>query len=66
MKKFDCVVIGGGPGGNVCAIRLANGTIDSLSNTVHPHPTISEILMEAAQDCHHNCVHAPKPRPSAG
>ena len=41
----------------VCAAMRAEGTIEELSDTVHPHPTVSEMIMEAAHDVHAMCVH---------
>lgn len=46
----------------VAAVMECEGTIAEIGNTVHPHPTVSEVLMEAAHVCHGNCVNAPKPR----
>ncbi|MBQ0058392.1 MAG: dihydrolipoyl dehydrogenase [Lachnospiraceae bacterium] len=43
-------------------LMAAEGTVDELAAAVHPHPTVSEALMEAAHVVHGNCVHAPKPR----
>lgn len=34
----------------IAAVMNCEGTVDELSATIHPHPTISEILMEAAHD----------------
>lgn len=34
----------------VCTLMQSEGTIDELSNTIHPHPTVSEMVMEAAHD----------------
>ena len=34
----------------ICAVMRSEGTIDELAGTVHPHPTISEIVKEAAED----------------
>lgn len=36
--------------GELCATMRAEGTIEELSDTVHAHPTVSEIIMEAAHD----------------
>jgi len=44
----------------VAALMNAEGTIDELGATIHPHPTVSEVLMEAAHAAHGTCVHAPK------
>ncbi|UWP58322.1 dihydrolipoyl dehydrogenase [Ruminococcus gauvreauii] len=46
----------------IAAVMNAEGTIDELAETVHPHPTVSEVLMEAAHAAYGNCVHAPKVR----
>jgi dihydrolipoamide dehydrogenase len=37
-------------------------TIQEIANTIHPHPTVSEIIMEAAHDVEGLCVHKPKKR----
>jgi len=41
----------------IAAIMKSEGTIEELSDTIHPHPTISEIIMEAAHDVHGLCCH---------
>lgn len=44
----------------IAEIDLAMRTgadVKLLGNTIHPHPTVSEILMEAAHDVEHMCVH---------
>lgn len=46
----------------VAVAMECGGTISSIGNTVHPHPTVSEVVMEAAHVCHNCCVNAPKPR----
>lgn len=43
----------------ICAIMKAEGTIEELEDTIHPHPTISEMVMEAAHDVAGMCVHEP-------
>ena len=45
--------------GEVCTAMRAEGTIDELADTIHAHPTVSEIIMEAAHDVEGMCVHAP-------
>jgi dihydrolipoamide dehydrogenase len=62
-NSFDVAVLGGGPGGYVAAIRASELIheiavamkgeliIDDLATTVHSHPTLSEAVMEAAEDC---------------
>ena len=44
----------------IAAVMECEGTLQEICNTVHPHPTISETLMEAARVCHNCCVNAPK------
>ena len=46
----------------VAAVMECEGTISEIGNTVHPHPTVSEVVMEAAHVCHGCCVNAPKAR----
>ena len=46
----------------VAAVMECEGTIAEIGSTVHPHPTVSEVVMEAAHVCHGTCVNAPKPR----
>lgn len=46
----------------VAAVMECEGTVAEIGRTVHPHPTISEAVMEAAHVCHGACVNAPKPR----
>lgn len=39
-------------------LAIENGlTSDQLADTIHAHPTVSEILMEAAHDVHGLCCH---------
>lgn len=44
------------------AVMECGGTVASIGHTVHPHPTISEVMMETAHVCHDCCVNVPKPR----
>ena len=46
----------------VAAVMECEGTVAEIGRTVHPHPTVSEAVMEAAHVCHGTCVNAPKPR----
>ena len=46
----------------VAAVMECEGTIAEIGSTVHPHPTVSEVVMEAAHICHGTCVNAPKAR----
>ena len=56
-----------GPGATELASEIASvmeceGTLQEICSAVHPHPTLSETLMEAARVCHGCCVNAPKAR----
>ena len=41
------------------AIRL-EATLDEITSTIHAHPTVGEILHEAAHAVHGNAIHIPK------
>ena len=49
-------------GAEIAAVMECEGTLQELCGTVHPHPSISEAVMEAARVCHGCCVNAPKAR----
>lgn len=36
--------------GEIVAVMRCEGTIEELGDTIHPHPSISEIILEAAHD----------------
>jgi dihydrolipoamide dehydrogenase len=43
------------------ALAIESGlTAEDVSLTIHPHPTLSEVFMEACEDVHNMCIHAPK------
>ena len=43
------------------AVSMKNGlTVRDVSGTIHAHPTLSEGLMEAAEDVHGEAIHVPK------
>ena len=44
----------------VAAVMECEGTVAEIGHTVHPHPTVSEAVMEAAHVCYGNCVNTPK------
>lgn len=46
--------------GEIAALMNAEGTIEELSQTIHPHPTVCETIMEAAHDVDGLCVHIPR------
>ena len=42
----------------VAAVMEMEGTVEQLSHVIHPHPTVSEIIKEAAHDVEGLCVNA--------
>ena len=55
-KIVDLVVLGGGPRASdlmheVAVAMKGELLADDLASTVHSHPTLSEAVMEAAEDC---------------
>ena len=42
----------------IAAVMEHGGTVQSLANVIHPHPTVSEIIKEAAHDAEGLCVNA--------
>ncbi len=48
----------------IAAVMRCEGTIEELGMTVHPHPTVSEIIMEAALDTRgESCHNMPRRMP---
>jgi dihydrolipoamide dehydrogenase len=43
--------------GEIAALMKAEGTVEELADTVHAHPTVSEMIMEAAHDVEGLCCH---------
>jgi dihydrolipoamide dehydrogenase len=43
--------------GEIAALMRAEGTIEELADTIHAHPTVSEMIMEAAHDAEGLCCH---------
>lgn len=45
------------------ALAIQNGlTATALGDTIHPHPTLGEIMMETAHAVHGHCIHQAPPR----
>jgi dihydrolipoamide dehydrogenase len=43
------------------ALAMEKGlTVKDIAHTIHAHPTLSEGIMEAAEDVHDTAIHAPK------
>ncbi|MDR0586359.1 MAG: hypothetical protein LBG26_03880, partial [Treponema sp.] len=43
--------------GEIAALMKAEGTVEELAGTIHPHPTVGEMIMEAAHDVEGLCCH---------
>jgi dihydrolipoamide dehydrogenase len=43
--------------GEIALAMRAEATIEELAGTIHAHPTISEMIMEAAHDVEGLCCH---------
>jgi len=41
----------------ICLAKKLESTIEEVATAIHPHPTISEIIMEAAADASGMCIH---------
>ncbi|MBR0307642.1 MAG: dihydrolipoyl dehydrogenase [Mogibacterium sp.] len=41
----------------IATAMKAEATVEEIADTVHPHPSVSEIIMEAAHDIEKLCVH---------
>ena len=41
----------------ICVAMNAEATIEELAGTIHPHPTVGEMIMEAAHDVEGLCCH---------
>jgi dihydrolipoamide dehydrogenase len=46
--------------GEICVAMNLESTIEEVGDTIHPHPTVGEIIMEAAHDVEGLCIHKPK------
>ena len=44
----------------MCVAMKLESTIEEIADTIHPHPTVSEIVMEAAHDVEGICIHKSK------
>lgn len=44
----------------ICVAIKLESTVEEIADTIHPHPTISEIIMESMHDIEGYCVHKPK------
>jgi len=42
----------------IAVAMKCEGTIEEVAATIHPHPTVSEVIMEAAHDVEGLCCHA--------
>lgn len=44
----------------ICVAMKLESTVEEVAETIHPHPTVSEIIMEAAHDVEGLCVNKPR------
>ena len=44
----------------IAALISVGATAADLAGTIHPHPTLSEVMWEAADDLLGLCCHTPK------
>jgi len=44
----------------MCLAMKLEATVEEVAATIHPHPTVSEILMEAAHDVQGLCINKPR------
>jgi dihydrolipoamide dehydrogenase len=62
-------IVGSGAGELISEITLAvemGAVAEDLSSTIHPHPTLSETVMEAAEDLYGLSTHIFRPKKDAG
>jgi dihydrolipoamide dehydrogenase len=45
--------------GELCVAMKLEATVEELGDTIHPHPTVSEMILEAAHDVEGMSVHKP-------
>ena len=43
--------------GELALAMTLEATAEEIASTIHPHPTLSEALMEAAHDCLGTAIH---------
>lgn len=41
----------------IAVAMKSEATVEEIADTIHPHPSVSEIIMEAAHDVEKRCVH---------
>ena len=46
--------------GELCVAMRLESTIEEVGETIHPHPTVSEMIKEAAHDIEGLCINKPK------
>ena len=64
-KILGMGIVGPGAGDLISEGALAiemDSTVEDLAGTIHPHPTISETIMEAAEVALGNCTHIFRPK----
>jgi dihydrolipoamide dehydrogenase len=51
-------------GEGVIALEMG-ATIEDIGLSIHPHPTLTEAIMDAAEAAHGKAIHIPNPKPKA-
>jgi hypothetical protein len=39
-------------------------TVEDIGLSIHPHPTLTESIMDAAEAMHNKAIHIPNPKPA--
>ena len=56
------IIVGAHASDMIAEIGLAiemGARLEDIAGTIHPHPTYSEAILEAAEDALKKCVHVP-------
>ena len=64
-RILGAAIVGTAAGELISEVSLAvekSATAQDLASTIHPHPTLSETLMEAAEVYLGQCIHLYRPR----
>ena len=50
-------------GEGVIALEMG-ATVEDIGLSIHPHPTLTESIMDAAEAMHGKAIHIPNPKPA--
>jgi dihydrolipoamide dehydrogenase len=51
-------------GEGVIALEMG-ATVEDIGLSIHPHPTLTESIMDAAEAMHGKAIHIPNPKPKS-